>query len=191
MPNWCSNTLNISHEDPAMIARAKTAYAEGRFLQEFIPCPQDLTDTVSGSMAEDQRAAHEAQQAANLEKYGYANWYDFQVAQWGTKWDIGGGDAHMVEQDANGVVFNFDSAWAPPIAAYERLMEQGFKILAYYYEPGMAFCGKWDNGSDDYYEYADMTADEIEAMLPDDLDETFNISQSVSEWEQEQETENE
>jgi hypothetical protein len=190
MPNWCANTLNISHEDPAMIARAKTAYAEGKFLQEFIPCPQDLTDTVSGSMAEDQRAAHEAQQAANLEKYGYANWYDFQVAQWGTKWDIGG-DAHMVDQDDGGIVLNFDSAWAPPIAAYERLMEQGFKILAYYYEPGMAFCGKWDNGSDDYYEYADMTADEIEAMLPDDLDETFNISQSVSEWEQEQETENE
>jgi len=96
----------------------------------------------------------------------------------------------MVEQDANGVVFNFDSAWAPPTSAYEQLMEQGFEIIAYYYEPGMAFCGKWDNGDDDYYEYGGMTADEIEATLPDDLDETFGISESVAEYEAEQEEEN-
>jgi hypothetical protein len=85
------------------------------------------------------------------------------------------------------VVFNFDSAWAPPTGAYEQLMEQGFKILAYYYEPGMAFCGKWDDGDDDYYEYGDMSAVEIEAMLPDDLDETFGISEAVAEYEAEQE----
>ena len=35
----------------------------------------------------------------------------------------------------------------------------------------------------------ESTADEIEATLPDDLDETFGISQAVSEWEQEQEDE--
>lgn len=160
MPNWCNNTLNISHEDPAMIARAKKAYAEGKLLEEFVPFPTGEWD------------------------------WNFCVNEWGTKWDIGGGDAHMVEQDANGVVFNFDSAWAPPTAAYAKLMEQGFTIIAYYYEPGMAFCGKWDNGSDDYYEYDGMTADEIEAMLPDDLDETFDISGQVAEWEAEQEEEN-
>jgi hypothetical protein len=36
-----------------------------------------------------------------------------------------------------------------------------------------------------------MTADEIEAMLPDDLDETFGISEYVAEREAEQEEENE
>jgi hypothetical protein len=55
----------------------------------------------------------------------------------------------------------------------------------------MAFCGKWENGDDDYYEYGGMTADEIEATLPDDLDETFGISESVAEYEAEQEEENE
>jgi len=161
MPNWCNNTLNISHNDPAMIERAKTAYQAGRFLQEFVPFPNGEWD------------------------------YNWCVQNWGTKWDVGCEDAHMVEQDANGVVFNFDSAWAPPTSAYEQLMEQGFKILAYYYEPGMAFCGKWENGDDDYYEYGDMSAEEIEALLPDDLDETFGISESVAEYEAEQEEENE
>ena len=140
-----------------MIERAKTAYKAGKLLEEFLPFPNGEWD------------------------------YDWCVNAWGTKWDIGGEDAHMVEQDANNVVFNFDSAWAPPTGAYEQLMEQGFKILAYYYEPGMAFCGKWDDGDDDYYEYGDMSAVEIEAMLPDDLDETFGISEAVAEYEAEQE----
>jgi hypothetical protein len=159
MPNWCNNRLNISHEDPAQIERAKTAYKAGRFLEEFIPFPNGEWD------------------------------YNWCVNAWGTKWDVGGEDAHMVEQDANGVVFNFESAWAPPTGAYDKLMEQGFEIIAYYYEPGMAFAGKWENGDDDYYEYGGMTADEIEAELPDDLDETFGISESVAEYEAEQEEE--
>ena len=159
MPNWCNNTLNISHEDPAMIARAKKAYAEGKLLEEFVPFPTGEWD------------------------------YNWCVNEWGTKWDIGGGDAHMVEQDANGIVFNFDSAWAPPITAYERLMEHGFKIEAWYYEPGMAFCGKWEDGVDDYYEYSGMNSDEVADTLPPELDEMFCISESMADWESEQENE--
>lgn len=186
MPNWCNNTLNIRHEDPAMIERAKAAFARGEFLNEFIPCPQDLIDTVSGFVGEEQEAL-EAKQEANRAKYGYPTWYEFNVANWGTKWDVGAGDGSTVDQDANGVVFNFDSAWAPPIAAYERLMEQGFEILAYYFEPGMAFAGKWEDGCDDYYEYGGMTSEQIADELPDDLDETFDISGQVAEWEAEDE----
>lgn len=144
-----------------MIERAKTAYKAGRFLQEFVPFPNGEWD------------------------------YNWCVQNWGTKWDVGGEDAHMVEQDANGVVFNFDSAWAPPTGAYEHLLEQGFEIIAYYYEPGMAFAGKWENGDDDYYEYGGMTSDQIADELPDDLDETFGISEAVAEYEAEQEEENE
>jgi len=191
MPNWCSNTLNIRHEDPAMIERAKTAFADGKFLNEFIPIPESL-HIVAGSVGDgDEQAALEAQTELNRKTHGYGNWYDFCVAEWGTKWDVGGGDGHTVEQDANGVVFNFDSAWAPPLAAYEKLMDMGFEILAYYYEPGMAFEGRWEDGCDDYYEYDGMTSERIAEELPDDLDETFDISGQVAEYEAEQEEENE
>ena len=157
MPNWCNNTLNIRHEDPAMIERAKKAFNEGRFLEEFVPFPTGEWD------------------------------YNWCVNEWGTKWDIGGRDGHTVDQDANGVVFNFDSAWAPPTAAYTKLTDMGFEILAYYYEPGMAFAGKWEDGCDDYYEYGSMTSEQIAEELPDDLDETFDISGQVAEWEAEDE----
>lgn len=185
MPNWCNNTVTISHEDPAMIERARKAFNDGRLLDEFIPVPQALRDTVSGFPAEDQRAAHEAQMAENIEKYGYKDWYDFCVNQWGTKWDVGADGQPAIDNDTNTLVMNFDSAWAPPTTAYERLMELGFKILAYYYEPGMAFCGRWDDGDDDYYDYGGMTSDEVAETIPDDLDECFAISESMAEWEAE------
>ncbi len=40
MPNWCGNTLTLEHEDPEMIKRAETAFADGKFLKEFVPPPQ-------------------------------------------------------------------------------------------------------------------------------------------------------
>ena len=183
MPNWCNNSVEIYHEDPAMIERVRTAFNDGRLLDEFIPVPQALRDTVSGSMGEDKRAEHEAQQAANVEKYGYANWYDFCVNEWGTKWDVGGDNP---PQDfPGGLMLGFDSAWAPPCTAYEKLTAQGFRIRAMYYEPGMAFAGVWDNGDDDYYEYGGLDSKGIADTLPVELDEAFGISESAAEWEEE------
>jgi hypothetical protein len=166
-----------------MIERVSEAFNKGALLQEFIPCPQDLIDTVSGSVGDGQDAL-EAKQAANREKYGYATWYEHNINEWGTKWDIGA-DGNPAQDIPGGLMLGFDSAWAPPINAYEKLFYMGFKILAYYYEPGMAFAGIFEDGADEYYEYGGMNSDQIAEELPAELDECFCISQSVSEWEQE------
>ena len=184
MPNWCENTLVLKHEDPTMIARAHAAFAKGEFLNEFIPVPEDLTDTVSGSMAEDQREAHEAQQEANVEKYGYANWYDFCVNEWGTKWDFGGGDG-INEVAKNSLTVYFESAWSPPIRAYEKLTDLGFTVEATYHEPGMAFVGSWEDGNDEYIEYGGEKSDTVRNLIGADLDDCYNISESMAEWEAE------
>jgi hypothetical protein len=186
MPNWCNNTVEIRHEDPSMIERVRTAFNGEGLLQEFIPVPDALRNTVSGFMGEDKRAEHEAQQAANLEKYGYTDWYSFCVSEWGTKWDVGA-DGNPAQDIPGGLMLGFDSAWAPPIGAYEKLMEMGFRIRAMYYEGGMAFAGIWEDGEDDYYEYGGMTSAQIAEELPVELDEAFCISESVAEWEAEDE----
>jgi hypothetical protein len=167
-----------------MLERVRTAFNGEGLLQEFIPVPQALRDTVSGSMGEDKRAEHEAQQAANLEKYGYNDWYSFCVNEWGTKWDVGA-DGNPAQDIPGGLMLGFDSAWAPPCAAYEKLTEQGFRIRAMYYESGMAFAGIWEEGNDDYYEYGSMDSKEIAETLPTELDEAFGISESAAEWEAE------
>ena len=184
MPNWCNNTVELYHEDPVMIERAREAFNKGALLNEFIPVPQALRDTVSGSMGEDKREAHEAQQKANREQYGYANWYDFCVNEWGTKWDIGA-DGYSADDIPGGLMLTFDSAWAPPVAAYDKLEALGFTIRAMYYEPGMAFAGVYEDGHDDYYDYGGLNSEQIAEELPVELDEAFCISESVAEWEEE------
>jgi hypothetical protein len=178
------NTVTLEHEDPAMIARAREAFTKGTLLHEFIPVPICLTETVSGFHSDPVKQAElEKSQQDNLNAYNYKNWYDFCVAEWGTKWDVGGdGEAQDIE---GGLVLSFDSAWAPPTNAYVRLIEQGFKVYAMYYEPGMCFAGVWDNGEDDYYEYGDMNSDEVADTLPAELDEAFCISQSMADYESE------
>jgi hypothetical protein len=167
-----------------MIERVRTAFNGEGLLQEFIPVPEELRNTVSGSMGEDKRAEHEAQQVSNLGKFGYTDWYSFCVNEWGTKWDIGA-DGNPAQDIPGGLMLGFDSAWSPPIQAYEKLMDQGFRIRAMYYEGGMAFAGVWDNGSDDYYEYGGLDSKGIAEALPSELDEAFGISESAAEWEAE------
>jgi hypothetical protein len=143
---------------------------------------------VAGSFNDpEKQAALEIQTLANVQKYGYANWYDWSIANWGTKWDVGGEDCHVEITDKHTITIWFESAWTPPVSAFERLMEQSFEVEAMYYEPGMAFAGIWDNGHDDCYEYGGLSAVEIEERLPRELDEEFGISDSAAECESESE----
>jgi hypothetical protein len=176
MPNWCANGITLRHADPVMIERAAKALQEGTFLQEFIPCPKELTETVAQFGTND----HEK---ANREKYGYGSWYDFNIANWGTKWDVNSDNVAI--EDANTVSASFDSAWAPPTRAYEQLVELGFEIEAFYYEPGMGFVGKWVNGDDDCYEYHGQTSDTVRDYIGEELDDYFCISESMADCEEE------
>lgn len=158
MPNWCSNTLLLQHDDPAMITRAREAFADGRLLDEFIPIPQDIKES---------------------------GWYDFCVNEWGTKWDVGRGDG-INDWDDHMLSVYFDSAWSPPVAAYAKLEELGFRVEAMYYEPGMAFCGKYDEFGDDCYEFSGMNASDVIDSVPHEIDETFGISENMQMMEEEE-----
>ena len=180
MPNWCNNTLELEHKDPAMIERASAAMKRGEFLHEFIPVPKELSEATANFTTNEELVA----------KYGYSDWYGFCVNEWGTKWDVGGDDygAPTITEDGK-MIAGFDSAWAPPTAAMEKLAAMGFTVKLYYYEPGMCFAGIWegneDYSNDDYYEYGDMSSDEVAATLPTELNEMFCISDTMAEYEAE------
>ena len=184
MPNWCNNSVEIYHDDPKMIERVRTAFNDGRLLAEFIPIPQSLR-IVAGCVGDpDEQKKLEEDTARNREVHGYGNWYDYCVNEWGTKWDVGA-DGNPAQDIPGGLMLGFESAWAPPCGAYEKLTEQGFRIRAMYFEPGMAFAGVWEDGFDDYYEYGGMSSTEIAETLPAELDEAFCISEDVAQWEAE------
>jgi hypothetical protein len=187
MPNWCNNTLELQHEDPAMIERAKKAFAEGKFLEEFCPVPASL-HIVAGSVGDpDEQKKLEEDTARNIATHGYGNWYDYCVNEWGTKWDVGGDDYNEPHQESpNKIIMSFDSAWAPPTAAMDKFMDLGFSVRLYYYEPGMCFAGIYDENGDDYYELSDMNSEQVAEELPSELDEMFGISECMAEYEAEE-----
>jgi hypothetical protein len=185
MPNWCNNYLELEHEDPAMIERAQKAFAEGKLLEEFCPVPASL-HIVAGRLGDgDEQKKLEEDTAENIRVHGYGNWYDYCVNEWGTKWDVGGDGDQATVESPNSIKMNFDSAWAPPVAAMEKFMDLGFKVKLVYWESGMGFCGLFDENGDDYMDYTDLSADEVEAHINPEVDECMCIVENLREWEEE------
>jgi hypothetical protein len=154
MPNWCFNQLEITSKNPAEIQKLVDAWDSGRFMQSLYPCPQELYDTIAGSYGDEEKQKElEAKEKANLEKYGYENWYDWCVDNWGTKWDI---DTEAGESYVSGDTFyaNFDTAWSPPIEFLKHLdgrdlpmgekVDNDYYILCRYEEEGMGFQGDYN-----------------------------------------------
>jgi len=187
MPNWCNNGITLSHEDPEMIQRAAKALQEGTFLNEFIPVPECL-NIVSGRVGIDgspEQVALEQSQQDNLNNHNYKDWYDFRVNEWGTKWDVDCDGGVEVSPDGLTVTASFESAWAPPVGIYEAMAADDYEVTAYYYEPGMCFVGKWEDGEDQCIEYGGATADTVRELIGAELDDCFGISEQMAEYEEE------
>lgn len=191
MPNWCSNHITVRGTNQAEIQRLADAFKRGEFCDAVIPVPEVLKNPETTTNYGDPVKQAEADRirAEAVAATGYQSWYDFCTSRWGTKWDFG--DEHSIEVDEDGLGFSapFDSAWAPPMGIVEALVEQGFQVTLYYYEPGMGFVGKFEDGYDDFYEYGGENSNTVRAVIGDELDDMFGISESMAEYEAENEEE--
>ena len=114
--------------------------------------------------------------------------YEWNTANWGTKWDICDPDLTFV--DVNSLDVNFNTAWAPPEKFYETMGSLGFVVTGLYNEFGMCYCGIFTNdpGSDygnRYVQYHRMTNDERQVHIPEILLDTFQIDELLTEWNEE------
>ena len=111
------------------------------------------------------------------------------IEKWGTKWDV---EPLDVDYDGTTLSTSFDSAWSPPIALYEYLVEQGFEVSANYYESGLDFAGEWTDGDDFFLEGVSDLAREDESTIGKreyDILEQWGIFESVAEMDAEEEME--
>lgn len=191
MPNWCQNHIKIRGSDANEIQRLADAFEEGKFLNAIVPVPEDLYREGSSSFGGDNADLYEQIRKENKQRHGYDSWYEFCLNHWGTKWDVG--DEHMLTMDDDGLGFSasFDSAWAPPVAAMEQLVEDGFSVTLDYNEPGMGFVGRYEDGDDQHYDYGDLDSKEVRNHIGEELDDFWSISESMAEWEDEQRREEE
>jgi Ferredoxin-like domain in Api92-like protein len=188
MPNWCQNFAEFRHEDPTQVHRLLAAYKEQRLFTEFVPCPVDLLE--STPIGEDYVERDKARQQANTEKHGYPSWYEWCIANWGTKWDIAEADWHMgdLDEDATMVGVSFDTAWGPPVKFYEIMTAAGWDITAHYLEEGQGFVGKFT--SEDGDEGYDFDGSEDLEDIPEDIKEHWDLA-SICEMREDEEDDHE
>jgi hypothetical protein len=116
MPNWCSNRATITGPAP-VIKEITDILNQDRspLLNWMVPQPRFENDS---------------------------DWYDWNVANWGTKWDIT--DVYFENQaEEDSIEFSFCTAWGPPVEAFRTWAEGDGRVEfnLEYWEPGMGFVG--------------------------------------------------
>ncbi len=162
MPNWCSNQATI-HGTKEQILELAGAYERGAVIQNYLPVPEEV---------EDKRL--------------------YCVNNWGTKWDFGKTQYTpdeecdwQVDEEGYGLVhLRFETAWSPPLGWYEALDKLDMTVEAYYFEPGMAFCGQWSNPVEGIVDELIDFKDPSE--IPYTIQQVFNTDEIYDEWEQTQ-----
>jgi hypothetical protein len=164
MPNWCSNNFSITGNVESikdLWEAAQTAGPDGDFglLNAIAPI---------------------------------GDWdYGTAVDTWGTKWDVSDEGLEFIDHgDGTASITGwFESAWAPPIGAYEQLAADfdSCIIEASYFEPGMDFAGFWssENGEEHLDNLHDVWENDPENQLFKQLDEEYDLSSQFAEWAEE------
>ena len=193
MPNWCDNQVSITGPNSVINKIEKIVNEEKDtegLLQFMYPMPQELKDTTADG----------SENKEMIKKYGHSDWYGWATDNWGTKWDINefyGVDRQEISDDESTISFAFQSAWAPPTGAYQEFVDKHpVSLEAIYYEGGCDFMGIWDNGDDRCYTISEAAPEGSKDLFWQsgdgaELDESFNITESMAEYEAEQEADKE
>ena len=138
MPNWVYNNLSIEGTEEA-IAKVKaqlnkpivkqygedkeaTTYSNPIFsFWNILPPPEDKLEEYFGTHG-----------FADGKKQGESeyNWYNFNNAKWGTKWDVAisddekCGETEITGESATHISYRFNTAWSPPLPVIEELSVQ-------------------------------------------------------------------
>ena len=185
MPNWCSNMLQVSGEKKSL---ENFLEKYGKFTFSLVrPIPSDFVGVHSGfnkidgkeythwryitlDNGEEKAVGISAEElSAWNEKWGASGWYDWCIANWGTKWDI---QPSPFEEEGSGIYqISFDTAWAPPTPIVFALAQEfpSLNFEHYYAEPGCAFAGL------DSYADGDMSDQNY-------IEDNFEEMRGISGW---------
>jgi hypothetical protein len=163
MPNWCSNTIEIegTKEQINKFVSFLDEQNGKEWFTFFKPTPPELKEE---------------------------GWYEWNVENWGTKWNCDAQDWVKVENpsaDESSVTFWFDSAWSPPTALYEFIEATStLNIKASYNEGGMGFVGEFVDGVDECFNYECL--EDLDS-IPEHLVDEWNLAEQMEMNEEEDE----
>ena len=148
MPNWCRNRVTV-YGNEEEVSKVKDIFeSKDTVFGKIIPSPDwKNIPNEKGELPKEKLHKNDKGEVvvATMEFPDGTNdsrWYDWNVANWDTKWDIAGA-VEIDEQDSEIIEINFNTAWSPPEAICSKLREM-FPDLSFswfYDEPGMEFAG--------------------------------------------------
>lgn len=199
MPNWCNNSISIvgpREKIRVLWEQAKKDEEQGGgLLRGLRPEPNydeiDVLPTFPGIVGNNEPVAKGQ------------SWWDWRVQNWGTKWEVSV-EGLEYEEDVDGNYDNggkgpyaritgwFDSAWSPPVNAFDFYANENpdVNMTLDYYESGMCFVGRAEFADgemlyDDCIEFSGHDSRTVRDVIGEEMDDLWNISESMAEWEEE------
>ena len=121
MPNWCHNTMDIHGEYEELkkfrvacqVKDEETGNIYASFNKLF-PIPDELAETTAGWFGDkDKQAEQTAKEISNIQKYGYKDWYEWALANYGTKWGAKDVELSELSPDETVMTGTYETAWSP------------------------------------------------------------------------------
>jgi hypothetical protein len=145
MPNWCYNSLTIegSKEDiQAIKTQVNQPYTTNH--EQCNPATNKMEfndytysnpifafwNIVKPTDMETYQLQKDPNHNDSIIDFQGNNWYDWNVRNWGTKWDVGVGDkeeypeTELTDESETLLIYRFNTAWSPPLPAIEKLSQQ-------------------------------------------------------------------
>jgi hypothetical protein len=152
MPNYCQNNLSVWGDITELSdfkrnclvkADAGSPYEFDFTFEGLYPTPQELADNQSpvNKTDDETESDFKARLKRYEEDYGYTNWYEWRIHNWGTKWDAS--ETIIITNESDELYIGFDTAWAPPINWLKKVSIQ-YPNLSFrmdYMEEGQNYCG--------------------------------------------------
>ncbi len=159
MPNWCNNNIRLRHDNPEKLEEIVQIIKKNQedndgygLFTHLVPPPNSAAYKDEGNQ-DDYREDPEF-------------WYNWNVANWGTKWEPQIDHCGYTSKEKTELVLDFDTAWAPPYQIFEALNQQGYSVDAAYMECGMDYWGNYIDGNDEI-------GGEMKDYLVDDQGHTY------------------
>jgi len=160
MPNWCHNSLEIQYPDKESLDSILTCLMNEEFELDFSiikPMPKEET----------------------------LNWYEWNIKNWGTKWNANGIHFELREDE---LFMTFETAWAPPMPWFHALcyrlndISKDITATMRYEEFGMMFCGHIEYSDEHGVLYYDGEVIDIDITSEEEVkyDDNLNRWRSIT-----------
>ena len=143
MPNWVYNEISVEKK---YAEKLKTIIKNGGICQHYKPMPKALEISRFDTQNEwKENKEYDNQVEANKKNYGFPDWYEWKVNEWGTKW----GECEPKEEESGDMFYyRYMTAWGPISEELIQMLAKDIPDFSYDLEEEQGWGQAWtcDNG---------------------------------------------